>query len=707
MNIKNFFVFLCVALTLSFYSAKADSSYYPRVYSLNGVWHFKVVYRGLEEILSNEEKEVKVPSNWFFYGNLNHSGVAWFEKNFDFTPSSKSHYLLCFKGVDYKTEVFLNNKYVGKHTGYFQKFCFNVTNYLSTGKNTLGVKVDSPFEPLGENWSLRKTLIKGILNHHDMRPGGAWSPRGQDYNTGGIWNDVYIEEIGNYYVDNLLISPVKVGKEAVINVSLDIISYSEFSEKTLNYRIVPHNFTSDFILEGKKKVTLKPGRNHVSFSIRIKNPKLWSTWDYGFPYLYKLILTLNEKDNLSYRKEETFGIRSFFVDDKGQWYLNGKRIFVRGTNYISSQWMSEMTDNKYIFDLELMKKANINAIRVHAHIEPQRFYKLADEYGMLIVQDFPLQWGYIDSLEFEKEAIKQAKDMVFQFYNHPSIVVWQLHNEPPWDAWWMKYKYRDYNPKQNIHLDNQLFQEVRSLDKTRYVKKASLDKEHFWAGWYFGDYKNEFQKKMESPLISEFGAQSLPNIYSLLKIIPAENIFPKNDKDWEVWEYHNFQRYETFNLAHISQGKDIKEFIENSQKYQYKLLKYAIEHLRLQRYNPVSAIFQFVFRECWPSINWGIVDFQQLPKLGYYAVKMAYQPLLVVIDKGELVIINDSHRNFKNLSLTVRIGDKVHTYKIPEVKEDSLLRTSIKINPEGRRVIINLKQGNKLISYNIYEKDDL
>lgn len=706
MNVKNFFVFLWIALTLSFYSAKADSSYYPRVYSLNGVWHFKVVYRGLEEILSNEEKEVKVPSNWFFYGNLNHSGVAWFEKNFDFTPSSKSHYLLCFKGVDYKAEIFLNNKYVGKHTGYFQKFCFDVTNYLSTGKNTLGVKVDSPFEPLGENWSLRKTLIKGILNHHDMRPGGAWSPRGQDYNTGGIWNDVYIEEIGNYYVDNLLISPVKVGKEAVINISLDIISYSEFSEKTLNYRIVPHNFTSDFILEGKKKVTLKPGRNHVSFSIRIKNPKLWSTWDYGFPYLYKLILTLNEKDNLSYRKEETFGIRSFFVDDKGQWYLNGKRIFVRGTNYISSQWMSEMTDNKYIFDLELMKKANINAIRVHAHIEPQRFYKLADEYGMLIVQDFPLQWGYIDSPEFEQEAIKQAKDMVLQFYNHPSIVVWQLHNEPPWDAWWMKYKYSDYNPKQNIHLDNRLFQEVRSLDKTRYVKKASLDKEHFWAGWYFGDYKNEFQKKMESPLISEFGAQSLPNIYSLLKIIPAENIFPKNDKDWEVWEYHNFQRYETFNLAHISQGKDIEEFIENSQKYQYKLLKYAIEHLRLQRYNPVSAIFQFVFRECWPSINWGIVDFQQLPKLGYYAVKMTYQPILVVIDKGELVVINDSHRNFKNLSLTVRIGDKVHTYKIPEVKEDSLLRTSIKIDPEGRRVIINLKQGNKLISYNIYEKDD-
>lgn len=83
---------------------------------------------------------------------------------------------------------------------------------------------------------------------------------------------------------------------------------------------------------------------------------------------------------------------------------------------------------------------------------------------MVIWQDFPLQWGYIDSPEFISNAQFQAKEMVEQFYNHPSILVWSAHNEPPWDASWMKYKYADYDKNQNLELDNKVFQTLKSLD---------------------------------------------------------------------------------------------------------------------------------------------------------------------------------------------------------------------------------------------------
>ena len=71
---------------------------------------------------------------------------------------------------------------------------------------------------------------------------------------------------------------------------------------------------------------------------------------------------------------------------------------------------------------------------------------------MLVWQDFPLQWGYDDSPEFANEAVRQAKAMLTVLHHHPSIFAWSGHNEPPWNAPWMKYKYPDYKPQQNRYL---------------------------------------------------------------------------------------------------------------------------------------------------------------------------------------------------------------------------------------------------------------
>ena len=57
------------------------------------------------------------------------------------------------------------------------------------------------------DWSLHKTLIKGVLNHHDTRPGGAWSDKGQDWNSGGIWGDVTFRQTGPVAVDTLKVRP--------------------------------------------------------------------------------------------------------------------------------------------------------------------------------------------------------------------------------------------------------------------------------------------------------------------------------------------------------------------------------------------------------------------------------------------------------------------------------------------------------------------
>ena len=132
-----------------------------------------------------------------------------------------------------------------------------------------------------------------------------------------------------------------------------------------------------------------------------------------------------------------------------------------------------------------------------------------------------------------------------------------------------------------------------------------------------------------------------------MEIFGKDSLWPKNDKDWQLWKYHNFQPRETFNIAKVKQGNNIDEFINNTQRYQHDLIKLAIESYRRQAFNPVSAIFQFMFVENWPSVNWGAVDYQRQPKLAYKAMKTAYQDILPSVEwnkknysKDEKIIFN-------------------------------------------------------------------
>ncbi len=100
----------------------------------------------------------------------------------------------------------LNGEHLGHHTGYFDPFDFDVTETLRSGKTfwPCGLRALMKSPDL-DGWYLRKRLIKGVLNHHDCRPGGGWEPVGQSYNTGGIWNRVHLEQHGAVTIDHLLL----------------------------------------------------------------------------------------------------------------------------------------------------------------------------------------------------------------------------------------------------------------------------------------------------------------------------------------------------------------------------------------------------------------------------------------------------------------------------------------------------------------------
>jgi beta-mannosidase len=346
----------------------------------------------------------------------------------------------------------------GKHEGYFQKVSFLITDMIKDGENLLEVEVDSPKESV-DVWPDKKYLIKGIFNHHDTRP-GSWDPEyGQDKNTGGIWNDVFIEEKNKIQFDkNIKVSPLLL-EDGRARLDIDVVLNNHLfpQEIEIILEISGVAFKEKYKIE--KNIFLSSGKNNIHLLKTIDNPKLWTTWDRGNPDLYSLkCILLNSKGNILDESSMQFGIREIKIDQKWNWYLNGERFFPRGTNIIPTQWLSEYNNQMIDQDIKMLKEANVNAVRVHAHITRQEFYYACDKAGILVWQDFPLQWSYEETDEFAQNAVSQIEDMIEQLFNHPSISVWCCHNEPSTNRY---------------TLDPLLYSTVKAKDSTRYIDIAS------------------------------------------------------------------------------------------------------------------------------------------------------------------------------------------------------------------------------------------
>ena len=579
--------------------------------SLAGQWEFLPSGSAAMPAGNTRWQAIKVPGNWYTQG-YDHHGVAWYQLKFNANTFPEMVSTLHFGGVDYFADVWLNGQQLGSHEGYFQAFSLDASQYLKVGENTLLVRVNSPQEK-AEDYSLHKRLIKGIFAHHDTRPGGAWSDRGQERNTGGIWADVRLRQTQQVQLSapRIQVQPTQGLQQWLVSVDLDVLgklpANTELQWKIGNW-------------QGKSPLRQK-------LHIPISNPKLWNPKGYGEQSLYKLTISAVQNGKVLDSVERSIGFRKVRQSPQGIWMINDQRIQLKGTNYIANQWLSEMKPEDFRRDIQLMLDAHINTVRVHAHVTAPDFYRLCDEMGLMVWQDFPLQWGYQDTPEFHQQAVSQVSDMIRQFGQYTSIIQWTLHNEPPWDADWMKWKYKDYDPQQNKVLDNKLYSAAVALDKTRPISMISSTKEHPWLGWYSGSWL-DYAKPTKQATITEFGAQALPDKATLTKILGHEPTLPRSDADWQEWQFHNFQRKETLEIAKVPQGKTVDEFITNTQQYQARLNQLAAESYRRQAYRPVGALFQFMLVEDWPSMNWGVVDFWRKPKPGYFALQRAYQPIL-------------------------------------------------------------------------------
>ncbi len=534
-----------------------------------------------------------------------------------------------FQGIDYKAEVFLNGKQIGKHEGYFSPFSLSAASILPGEENTLEVHVNAE----NPGYPLFKKAIKGVFGHHDARPAGQTflnifhlKAGKNDGNTGGIWNSVVLQakgkvEIQESFVETKL-SPDH--QKADLSFHLSLFSKDSNAKKAL----VELQYGQDHEKTIRREILVKPGENRLTIHQIENHPKLWWTWDKGEPNLYHFNLRVLSHGEVSDEKKGCFGIREIQFDSKnGIFTLNGKPVFQKGINYIPTQWLSSYPTQSFVHDLDKMKEANMNAVRVHAHILPEEFYEQASKQGFLVMAEFPLIWG---ALPDKKEAKKQYQEFISEVRNFPCVWAYSVHNEP------QPFPYTYF-------LDRDLFKFSKELDPSRVTFKSSSTAQHNYAGWYFFKYTNVglINRFMKSSLITEYGAQGIPD--SIHDFIPKDALWHPDEK---VWKYHNFQPgpFKKY-VGPYKAFQNVDQAAKSSQEYQSDLLKYMTEYFRRNKGNPIVGLYPFMFKDPWAAVTWGVLDYKGEEKLGFRAIKEAMAPVIVSLDwKTNQVSAGETYR---------------------------------------------------------------
>ena len=679
---------------------------------LSGTWRFNLVddaqFAG-RNFDDSAWVRMHIPQNWFLAG-VEHHGPAWFRRTFHYAPSSPQlHQTLQFDGVDYFADVYLNGRLIGKHSGYFEPFSCDVTGIIRSGINVLAVRVDSPYEAPGlDGWHMRKQLIKGVLNHHDCRPGGGWEFTGQSHNTGGIWNRVRLAEHDEVTIDFQFLSARFDGPDPALQVDLVIMNRGAETSARIGLLLEPDNFTEEGRFQSAFDLALAPGLSTHSLTLPVPDVRRWNPWERGYPHLYRLRLRLARPDRPAIERSTPFGFRTVSVDENFNWLVNGEPFYPRGSNYIASQWLSETLFTQvaastahpfqrssagfdeetgwFERDVSLMVAANLNFIRVHAHVLPPEFHQACDRAGILVWQDFPFQWGYSDTAAFHEEAERQAKAMVRLLYNHPSIVAWCVHNESPWDADWMAGEAGGtHDPGHNRDLDHHLADVVRRIDTTRYTHTNSGTGDgHTYPGWYHGTW-HDYAQLPAAPFPTEYGAQAAPVKDNVLRTFPdlgpdagyaemagfltwlSEHIELIDNRQLpqlhvvpeahhlgylvtQRWRFHDFQPLETFTPGRVPLVPMLERFIEESQAYQCWIIQYGTENYRRRR-DKTTGIFQFMLTDPWPAVTWSVLDYWRTAKPGYEVLTRVMQPVLPVVS-GILPTLPKGPANSMELTVT-------------------------------------------------------
>ena len=440
--------------------------------------------------------QVDIPHTWNALdgqdgGDDYRRGRASYRKVFampDFDGDTQQVYLQ-FDGVNASAIVILNGKEVMTHQGGYSTFRCDITPFLQA-ENDLLVSVDN-----GKNDKVY--------------------PQKADFTFyGGIYRSVRLLVVNKTHFDLGYYggTGVKITPKAEGTVQVESWHTGENSTVEIT------------LLDAEKKVVAKGTGNDVMLTI--ENPHLWQ----GIidPYLYTCVAELYEEGERKDYVTHKFGFRSFFVDSKKGFYLNGKPYPLRGVcrHQDYKGIGNALTKEHHERDMAFIREIGANTVRLAHYQHDQYFYDLCDQYGLVVWAEIPYISEHMEN--GRENTLSQMQELIVQNYNHPSICVWGISNE---------ITISTKNKKDMLDNHRQLNDLVHRLDPTRLTTLAcyavcgpfnkvahitDLVSWNLYLGWYVpGLFLNDLWVDFfhfcfpNRPLgYSEYGCEAMPNLHS-------------------------------------------------------------------------------------------------------------------------------------------------------------------------------------------------
>ncbi|MET0495031.1 MAG: PA14 domain-containing protein, partial [Actinoplanes sp.] len=405
--------------------------------NLNGPWEFAGAAAGEQPVFGqalDERITVPFPIESLLSGVERHEDHMFYRKLVTvprgWSIGSGQRLKLNFDAVDYTAKVWVNGTLVAEHTGGYTAFSADITDAVTgTGPQEIVVAVT---DTTGQDQPIGK---------QSTNPGGiVYTP------TSGIWQTVWLEPVADVAIDDIVTTP------DVDNGALSVQVNAATASAAATVTATAHDKTG-------KRVGSVIGAANTALRLPIPDAHLWSPDD---PYLYDLDVTLNDGANRD-AIGSYFGMRTIKVATVGGFpklVLNGKPIFSLATldqGFWPDGLYTAPSDDALRWDIEQTKALGFNAIRKHIKVEPARWYRHADELGVLVWQDFVS--ATIRTTAGQQAFLEQGRREMKQLHNSPAVIGWVVFNEG-WGEW-------------NREETGRIAESVKAADPSRIVNAHS------------------------------------------------------------------------------------------------------------------------------------------------------------------------------------------------------------------------------------------
>lgn len=648
-------------------------------------------------------------SESFFNSNF------WYRNEFQVPTSFKrDRVFLNFDGINWKANVYLNGKQVGRLEGAFIRGKFDVTDCVKEGTNVLAVEIikNAHIGAIKEKNKQSTDFNGGILGADNptfhATIGWDWIPTMRGRNI-GIWNDVFLTTTGKVTVQDPYVQTQ--------------FALPDTTQARLTAEVVVKNHDGkdvSGVLQGKvgdvtfeQPVELRAGEERtVVFDadrfpqLQVKNPRLWWPNGYGTPYLYDANFTFKVGEEVSDARDFKVGIRQMTFNEDGgvlNLYVNGRRFIGRGGNWGFSESNLNYRGREYETAVAYHDDMNFTMLRNWVGmIGDEELYDACDKYGIMIWQDFWLA-NPADGPDpyYPDMFIANAEDYVKRIRSHASIGLYCGRNEgfpPETIDKALRRIVKEEHP--GIHYISSSADDVVSghgpyrmlLAKTYFTLETGNDKFH-----------------------SERGMPNVLTYESFLRTYSPEGIWPQSDQ-WGMHDYtlEGAQGATSFNeiiATGYGQPESAKEFADLAQWVNYDGHRSLFESRSKNR----MGLLMWMSHSCWPSMVWQTYDYYFEPTAAYFAIKKASEPLHIqwnpATDEVEVVNYHAGLRPGLKARVQVLNMDATVAWE-KEATVDSREDTTekcIKLEfPDGLSQVhfikLTLEENGKTISENFYHR---